>query len=153
VGCLWTNSQRHHEKTASCFEPTIDYVVVKTSQVGILKVSRRGQHSRDANRIRRRSHAIGRLSRSASDVIPHASLALRGGPVGNADSLLRRKLATPRPTASICADRHVSRSAGARHLRVDEDRPWFIQPRRIDAMNRPRGAVTVRPLRKNCCAR
>jgi carbamoyl-phosphate synthase large subunit len=141
------------KKTPACFEPTIDYVVVKIPKWQFEKFpgadSALGTQMKSVGEVmsigRTFKEALQKGIRSLEPSSPWRA------PVETPDSLLREKLATPRP------DRiHWLLTAVERGLPVDEIcdltkiDPWFIrQIEEIAAGNRRAAAVTVETASKD----
>src|SRR6266404_947401 len=135
------------KKTPACFEPTIDYVVVKIPKWQFEKFpgadTTLGTQMKSVGEVM----AIGRtfkeaLQKGIRSLEPHTPWR---APAETPDSLLREKLSTPRP------DRiHWLLTAVERGLHADEIceltkiDPWFIhQLEELNAMNRRAAGVTV----------
>src|SRR5260370_39831630 len=133
--------------TPACFEPTIDYVVVKIPKWQFEKFpgadTTLGTQMKSVGEVM----AIGRtfkeaLQKGIRSLEPHTPWR---APAATPDSLLREKLSTPRP------DRiHWLLTAVERGLHADEIceltkiDPWFIhQLEELNAMNRRAAGVTV----------
>ena len=92
--------QRHHEKTPACFEPTIDYVVVKIPKWQFEKFPGADTHAGHADEVGRRSdghrpHVQRSAAKGNSLARDRARLGARRRMTP--ESLLREKLATPTP--------------------------------------------------------
>src|SRR5216684_601616 len=135
------------KKTPACFEPTIDYVVVKIPKWQFEKFpgadTTLGTQMKSVGEVM----AIGRtfkeaLQKGIRSLEPHTPWR---APAETPDSLLREKLSTPRP------DRiHWLLTAAERGLHAEEIceltkiDPWFIhQIEELNAMNRRAAGVTV----------
>src|SRR5438552_4324399 len=135
------------KKTPACFEPTIDYVVTKIPKWQFEKFpgadSTLGTQMKSVGEVM----AIGRtfkesLQKAIRSREPHTPWR---APADTPDSLLREKLATPRP------DRiHWLLTAVERGLHVEEIAeltkidPWFLkQVEELVAMNKRAAGVTV----------
>jgi carbamoyl-phosphate synthase large subunit len=134
-------------KTPSCFEPTIDYVVVKIPKWQFEKFSgvdtSLGTQMKSVGEVM----AIGRtfkeaLQKGIRSLEPHAPWR---APADTAASLLREKLATPRPDRIhwllVALERGLPPAEVAELTKID---PWFIrQMEEIAALNRRIAGVTV----------
>jgi carbamoyl-phosphate synthase large subunit len=135
------------KKTPSCFEPTIDYVVVKIPKWQFEKF-----HGADS--------ALGTQMKSVGEVMAIGRTfkeALQKGirslepsspwraPTDTPVSLLREKIATPRPDRIhwlfVALERGISSKEAIELTKID---PWFIeQLQEIIAMNKRLASVTV----------
>jgi carbamoyl-phosphate synthase large subunit len=135
------------KKTPACFEPTIDYVVVKIPKWQFEKFpgadSTLGTQMKSVGEVM----AIGRtfkeaLQKGIRSLEPSTPWR---APAEAPDSLLREKLATPRPDRIhwllVALERGLPVSEVLELTKID---PWFIhQLEEIVAMNRRAAAVTV----------
>ena len=133
--------------TPSCFEPTIDYVVVKIPKWQFEKLpgadSSLGTQMKSVGEVM----AIGRTFKEAllkgiRSLEPHTPWR---APADTPVSLLREKLATPRPERihwlAVALERGLPASEIAELTKID---PWFIrQIEEIVAMTRRIAGVTV----------
>jgi carbamoyl-phosphate synthase large subunit len=135
------------KKTPSCFEPTIDYVVVKIPKWQFEKFpgadTTLGTQMKSVGEVM----AIGRtfkeaLQKGIRSLEPHTPWR---APVETPDSLLREKLATPRPDRIHWLLTAVERGLHAEEIcELTKIDPWFIQQiEEIIAMNRRAAGVTV----------
>ncbi len=134
-------------QTPSCFEPTIDYVVVKIPKWQFEKFpgaeTALGTQMKSVGEVM----AIGRtfkeaLQKGLRSLEPHAPWR---APADTPVSLLREKLSTPRPERIhwllVALERGVSPAEVCELTRID---PWFIrQLEEIVALNRRLAGVTV----------
>jgi len=134
-------------KTPSCFEPTIDYVVVKIPKWQFEKFpgadTSLGTQMKSVGEVM----AIGRtfkeaLQKGIRSLEPHAPWR---APADAPASLLREKLATPRPDRIhwllVALERGLPPPEVAELTKID---PWFIrQMEEIAALNRRIAGVTV----------
>src|SRR5881409_3768815 len=134
-------------KTPACFEPTIDYVVVKIPKWQFEKFpgadSTLGTQMKSVGEVM----AIGRtfkeaLQKGVRSLEPSAPWR---APAETPDSLLREKLATPRPDRIHWLLTAVERGLPAQEIcELTKIDPWFIhQIEELTAMNRRAAAVTV----------
>src|SRR6266850_317736 len=135
------------KKTPACFEPTIDYVVVKIPKWQFEKFpgadSTLGTQMKSVGEVM----AIGRtfkeaLQKGIRSLEPSSPWR---APTETPDSLLREKLATPRPDRIHWLLTAMERGLPAQEIcdltKID---PWFIhQIEELTAMNRRAAAVTV----------
>src|SRR5256712_7270506 len=135
------------KKTPACFEPTIDYVVVKIPKWQFEKFpgadSTLGTQMKSVGEVM----AIGRtfkesLQKAIRSLEPHTPWR---APTDTPDSLLREKLATPRPDRIHWLLTAVERGLHAEEIcdltKID---PWFIkQIEEIVAVNKRAAGVTV----------
>src|ERR1700716_461680 len=135
------------KKTPACFEPTIDYVVVKIPKWQFEKFpgadTTLGTQMKSVGEVM----AIGRTSKEAlqkgiRSLEPHTPWR---APSETPDSLLREKLATPRPDRIHWLLTAVERGLPAEEIcELTKIDPWFIQQiEEIIAMNRRAAKVTV----------
>ncbi len=134
-------------QTPSCFEPTIDYVVVKIPKWQFEKFlgaeTALGTQMKSVGEVM----AIGRtfkeaLQKGIRSLEPHAPWR---APADTPVSLLREKLATPRPDRIhwllVALERGLSPAEACDLTKID---PWFIhQLEEIVAVTRRAGGVTV----------
>src|ERR1700680_4746433 len=135
------------KKTPSCFEPSIDYVVVKIPKWQFEKFPGADSTSRTQMKSGGEVMAIGRtfkeaLQKGIRSLEPSSPWR---APADAPDSLLREKLATPRPDRIHWLLTAVERGVPAQEIcdltKID---PWFIhQIEEIIAMNRRAAGVTV----------
>jgi carbamoyl-phosphate synthase large subunit len=139
--------------TPACFEPTIDYVVVKIPKWQFEKFpgadTTLGTQMKSVGEVM----AIGRtfkeaLQKGIRSLEPHTPWR---APVETPQSLLREKLATPRADRLHWILTAVERGLPASEIcdltKID---PWFIQQcEEINAMNRRAGNVTVETASKD----
>src|SRR6266404_5016808 len=135
------------KKTPACFEPTIDYVVVKIPKWQFEKFpgadTTLGTQMKSVGEVM----AIGRtfkeaLQKGIRSLEPHTPWR---APAETPDSLLREKLSTPRPDRIHWLLTAVERGLHAEEIcdltKID---PWFIhQLEELNAMNRRAAGVTV----------
>src|SRR3981081_4390258 len=135
------------KKPPACFEPTIDYVVVKIPKWQFEKFpgadTTLGTQMKSVGEVM----AIGRtfkeaLQKGIRSLEPHTPWR---APADTPDSLLREKLATPRPDRIhwllTAVERGLSSEEICELTKID---PWFIQQiEEIVAMNRRAAKVTV----------
>jgi carbamoyl-phosphate synthase large subunit len=135
------------KKTPACFEPTIDYVVVKIPKWQFEKFpgadTTLGTQMKSVGEVM----AIGRtfkeaLQKGIRSLEPHTPWK---APAETPDSLLREKLATPRPDRIHWLLTAVERGLHAEEIcELTKIDPWFIQQiEEIIAMNRRAASVTV----------
>src|SRR5580658_1605101 len=133
--------------TPACFEPTIDYVVVKIPKWQFEKFpgadSTLGTQMKSVGEVM----AIGRtfkeaLQKGIRSLEPHTPWR---APAETPDSLLREKLATPRPDRIHWLLTAVDKGLPAEEIcELTKIDPWFIhQIEEIVAMNRRAATVTV----------
>jgi carbamoyl-phosphate synthase large subunit len=141
------------KKTPACFEPTIDYVVVKIPKFQFEKFpgadSALGTQMKSVGEVM----AIGRtfkeaLQKGIRSLEPSSPWR---APAETPDSLLREKLATPRPDRIhwllVALERGLQASEVCELTKID---PWFIgQLEEIVAMNRRVASVTVETASKD----
>jgi carbamoyl-phosphate synthase large subunit len=141
------------QKTPACFEPTIDYVVVKIPKFQFEKFpgadSTLGTQMKSVGEVM----AIGRtfkeaLQKGIRSLEPSTPWR---APNDTPDSLLREKLATPRPDRIHWILTAVERGLPAQEIcdltKID---PWFIhQIAGLTAMNRRAAGVTVETASKD----
>jgi carbamoyl-phosphate synthase large subunit len=141
------------EKTPACFEPTIDYVVVKIPKWQFEKFpgadSTLGTQMKSVGEVM----AIGRtfkesLQKAIRSLEPSTPWR---APAETPDSLLREKLATPRPDRIHWILTAVERGLPAAEIcdltKID---PWFIhQIEEINQANRRAASVTVETASKD----
>jgi len=141
------------KKTPACFEPTIDYVVVKIPKWQFEKFpgadSTLGTQMKSVGEVM----AIGRtfkeaLQKGIRSLEPSSPWR---APTETPDSLLREKLATPRPDRIHWLLTAMERGLPAQEIcdltKID---PWFIhQIEELTAMNRRAAAVTVETASKD----
>ncbi len=135
------------QKTPACFEPTIDYVVVKIPKWQFEKFpgadSTLGTQMKSVGEVmsigRTFKEALQKGIRSLEPSTPWRA------PVETPDSLLREKLATPRPNRIHWILTAVERGMPARDIcELTKIDPWFIhQIEEIIQVNRRAAAVTV----------
>src|ERR1700747_1395962 len=134
-------------KTPACFEPTIDYVVVKIPKWQFEKFpgadSTLGTQMKSVGEVM----AIGRtfkeaLQKGIRSLEPSTPWR---APSETPDSLLREKLATPRPDRIHWLLTAMDRGLPAQEIcELTKIDPWFIQQiEELTAMNRRAAAVTV----------
>jgi carbamoyl-phosphate synthase large subunit len=135
------------KKTPSCFEPTIDYVVVKIPKWQFEKFhgadSTLGTQMKSVGEVM----AIGRtfkeaLQKGIRSLEPSSPWR---APADTPVSLLREKIATPRPDRIhwllVALERGISSKEAIELTKID---PWFIeQLQEIIAMNKRLASVTV----------
>src|SRR6266852_6382037 len=135
------------KKTPACFEPTIDYVVVKIPKWQFEKFpgadSTLGTQMKSVGEVM----AIGRtfkeaLQKGIRSLEPSTPWR---APSETPDSLLREKLATPRPDRIHWLLTAMERGLPAQEIcELTKIDPWFIQQiEELTAMNRRAAAVTV----------
>src|SRR5438309_688421 len=135
------------KKTPACFEPTIDYVVVKIPKWQFEKFpgadSSLGTQMKSVGEVM----AIGRtfkegLQKGIRSLEPSTPWR---APSETPDSLLREKLATPRPDRIHWLLTAMERGLPAQEIcELTKIDPWFIQQiDELTAMNRRAAAVTV----------
>jgi carbamoyl-phosphate synthase large subunit len=135
------------KKTPSCFEPTIDYVVVKIPKWQFEKFagadSTLGTQMKSVGEVM----AIGRtfkeaLQKGIRSLEPSSPWR---APVDTPVSLLREKIATPRPDRIHWLFVALERGIGAKEaVELTKIDPWFIeQILEIIAMNKRLASVTV----------
>ena len=146
------------KQTPACFEPTIDYVVVKIPKWQFEKFpgadSTLGTQMKSVGEVM----AIGRtfkeaLQKGIRSLEPSSPWR---APAETPDSLLREKLATPRPDRIHWLLTAVERGLPAEEIcELTKIDPWFIQQiEEIIAVNRRACARDAwKRLRKNCCAK
>src|SRR5277367_6711316 len=141
------------QKTPACFEPTIDYVVVKIPKWQFEKFpgadSTLGTQMKSVGEVM----AIGRtfkeaLQKGVRSLEPSTPWR---APLETPDSLLREKLATPRPDRIHWILTAVERGLPSEEIcdltKID---PWFIhQIEELTAMNRRAASVTVETASKD----
>jgi carbamoyl-phosphate synthase large subunit len=141
------------QKTPACFEPTIDYVVVKIPKWQFEKFpgadSTLGTQMKSVGEIM----AIGRtfkeaLQKGIRSLEPSTPWR---APLETPDSLLREKLATPRPDRIHWILTAVERGLPAEEIcDLTSIDPWFIhQIEELTAMNRRAAGVTVETASKD----
>ncbi len=135
------------KKTPSCFEPTIDYVVAKIPKWQFEKFpgadSTLGTQMKSVGEVM----AIGRtfkeaLQKGIRSLEPSSPWR---APADTPVSLLREKIATPRPDRIhwllVALERGISAKEAVELTKID---PWFIeQLQEIIAMNRRLASVTI----------
>ncbi len=135
------------KKTPSCFEPTIDYVVAKIPKWQFEKFpgadSTLGTQMKSVGEVM----AIGRtfkeaLQKGIRSLEPSSPWR---APADTPVSLLREKIATPRPDRIhwlfVALERGISSKEAIELTKID---PWFIeQMQEIIAMNRRLASVTI----------
>src|ERR1700681_4132757 len=135
------------KKTPASFEPSIDYVVVKIPKWQFEKFpgadTTLGTQMKSVGEVM----AIGRtfkeaLQKGIRSLEPHTPWR---APVETPDSLLREKLATPRPDRIHWLLTAVERGLHAEEIcELTKIDPWFIhQLEELNAMNRRAAGVTV----------
>src|ERR1700688_3708960 len=135
------------KQTPACFEPTIDYVVVKIPKWQFEKFpgadSTLGTQMKSVGEVM----AIGRtfkeaLKKDIRSLEPHTPWR---APAETPDSLLREKLSTPRPDCIHWLLTAVERGLhGEEICELTKIDPWFVhQIEEIIAMNRRAASVTV----------
>src|SRR6202035_5642850 len=133
--------------TPACFEPTIDYVVVKIPKWQFEKFpgadTTLGTQMKSVGEVM----AIGRtfkeaLQKGIRSLEPHTPWR---APAETPDSLLREKLSTPRPDRIHWLLTAVERGLHAEEIcELTKIDPWFIhQLEELNAMNRRAAGVTV----------
>jgi carbamoyl-phosphate synthase large subunit len=141
------------KKTPACFEPTIDYVVVKIPKFQFEKFpgadSSLGTQMKSVGEVM----AIGRtfkesLQKAIRSLEPSTPWR---APAEAPDSLLREKLATPRPDRIHWILTAVERCLPAEEIcDLTSIDPWFIhQIEELTAMNRRAASVTVETASKD----
>src|SRR5215831_862954 len=141
------------EKTPACFEPTIDYVVVKIPKWQFEKFpgadSTLGTQMKSVGEVM----AIGRtfkeaLQKGIRSLEPSTPWR---APAETPDSLLREKLATPRPDRIYWLLTAMERGLHAEEIcELTKIDPWFIhQIEELTAMNRRAAGVTVETASKD----
>src|ERR1700680_649081 len=141
------------QRTPSCFEPTIDYVVAKIPKWQFEKFpgadTALGTQMKSVGEVM----AIGRTFREAlqkgiRSLEPHPPWR---APAETPDSLLREKLATPRPDRIHWLLTAVDKGLPAEEIcELTKIDPWFIhQIEEIVAMNRRAATVTVETASKD----
>ena len=137
------------QKTPASFEPTIDYVVVKIPKWQFEKFpgadSTLGTQMKSVGEVmsigRTFKEALQKGIRSLEPSTPWRA------PAETPDSLLREKLATPRPEShSLDSYRRRTRPARSRHLRTHQDRSLVHSP---DRRNHPGQSPRRRCHRRN----
>ena len=128
------------KKTPACFEPTIDYVVVKIPKWQFEKFpgadTTLGTQMKSVGEVM----AIGRtfkeaLQKGIRSLEPHTPWR---APAETPESLLREKLATPRADRiALAADGRRARLARERNLRADENRSVVHPAARRDQRHEP----------------
>ena len=145
------------QKTPSCFEPTIDYVVVKIPKWQFEKFpgadSTLGTQMKSVGEVM----AIGRtfkeaLQKGIRSLEPSSPWR---APADTPVSLLREKIATPRPDRIhwlfVALERGLSSKEVVDLTKID---PWFIQQmQEIVAVNRRLASVTVETVPEDFCAK
>src|ERR1700724_3434107 len=135
------------QKTPACFEPTIDYVVVKIPKWQFEKFagadSTLGTQMKSVGEVM----AIGRtfkeaLQKGIRSLEPHTPWR---APVETPESLLRKKLATPRADRIHWLMTAVERGLPAQEIcELTKIDPWFIQQlQEIIALNKRLASVTL----------
>src|SRR3984893_244960 len=135
------------KQTPACFEPTIDYVVVKIPKWQFEKFpgadTTLGTQMKSVGEVM----AIGRtfkeaLQKGVRSLEPHTPWR---APAETPDSLLREKLSTPRPDRIHWLLTAVERGLHAEEIcELTKIDPWFIhQLEELNAMNRRAAGVTV----------
>ena len=141
------------KKTPACFEPTIDYVVVKIPKFQFEKFpgadSTLGTQMKSVGEVM----AIGRTFKEALQKAVRSlepSTPWRA-PLETPDSLLREKLATPRPDRIHWILTAVERGLPSQEIcDLTSIDPWFIhQIEELTAMNRRAATVTVETASKD----
>ena len=135
------------KKTPSCFEPTIDYVVVKIPKWQFEKF-----HGADPT-LGTQMKSVGEvmaIGRTFKEALQKGIRSLEPSspwraPADTPVSLLREKIATPRPDRIhwlfVALERGISAKEAVELTKID---PWFIeQLQEIIAMNRRLASVTV----------
>ena len=135
------------KKTPSCFEPTIDYVVVKIPKWQFEKF-----HGADPT-LGTQMKSVGEvmaIGRTFKEALQKGIRSLEPSspwraPADTPVSLLREKIATPRPDRIhwllVALERGISSKEAVELTKID---PWFIaQLQEIIAMNRRLASVTV----------
>jgi carbamoyl-phosphate synthase large subunit len=141
------------QKTPACFEPTIDYVVVKIPKWQFEKFpgadSTLGTQMKSVGEVM----AVGRtfkesLQKAIRSLEPSTPWR---APLETPDSLLREKLATPRPDRIHWILTAVERGLPATEIcDLTSIDPWFIhQIEELNAMNRRAAGVTVETASKD----
>src|SRR6202171_5711626 len=135
------------KQTPACFEPTIDYVVVKIPKWQFEKFP--GADTTLSTQMKSVGEvmAIGRtfkeaLQKGIRSLEPHTPWR---APAETPDSLLREKLSTPRPDRIHWLLTAVERGLHAEEIcELTKIDPWFIhQLEELNAMNRRAAGVTV----------
>src|SRR5215475_12516598 len=141
------------KKTPASFEPTIDYVVTKIPKWQFEKFpgsdTTLGTQMKSVGEVM----AIGRtfkesLQKAIRSLEPHTPWR---APADTPDSMLREKLATPRPDRIHWLLTAVDRGLHAEEIcELTKIDPWFIQQcEEINAMNRRAAGVTVETASKD----
>src|SRR6266699_780203 len=135
------------QKTPACFEPTMDYVVVKIPKWQFEKFP--GADSSLGTQMKSVGEVMA-LGRTFKEALQKGIRSLEPStpwraPSETPDSLLREKLATPRPDRIhwllTAMDRGLPAQEICERTKID---PWFIQQiEELTAMNRRAAAVTV----------
>src|ERR1700726_718416 len=135
------------KKTPSCFEPTIDYVVVKIPKWQFEKFQ--GADSTLGTQMKSVGEVMA-IGRTFKEALQKGIRSLEPSPPWRAPadtpvSLLREKIATPRPDRIhwlfVALERGISAKEAMDLTKID---PWFIeQLQEIIAMNRRLAAVTI----------
>ncbi len=146
------------QKTPSCFEPTIDYVVAKIPKWQFEKFpgadTALGTQMKSVGEVM----AIGRtfkeaLQKGIRSLEPHTPWR---APAETPASLLREKLATPRPDRIHWLLRALERGVAASEICVAHKNRSVVHRaigRDQRAEHAARRASRWRPFRRNCCAR
>ena len=135
------------KKTPSCFEPTIDYVVAKIPKWQFEKFA--GADSTLGTQMKSVGEVMA-IGRTFKEAIQKGIRSLEPSspwraPADTPISLLREKIATPRPDRIhwlfVALERGISSKEAIELTKID---PWFIeQLQEIIAMNRRLAAVTI----------
>src|ERR1700752_3953076 len=141
------------KKTPACFEPTIDYVVVKIPKWQFEKFpgadSTLGTQMKSVGEVmaigRTLKEALQKAIRSLEPSTPWRA------PAETPDSLLREKLATPRPDRIHWLLTALERGLPAAEIcDLTKIHPWFIHPiEEINQANRRAASVTVETASKD----
>src|SRR5437763_12113581 len=134
-------------KTPACFEPTLDYVVVKIPTLQFEKFP--GADSSLGTQMKSVGEVMA-LGRTFKEALQKGIRSLEPStpwraPSETPDSLLREKLATPRPDRIHWLLTAMERGLSAQEIcELTKIDPWFIQQiEELTAMNRRAAAVTV----------
>ncbi|MGA2420043.1 MAG: carbamoyl-phosphate synthase large subunit, partial [Candidatus Acidiferrum sp.] len=141
------------KKTPACFEPTIDYVVVKIPKFQFEKFP--GADSTLGTQMKSVGEVMS-IGRTFKESLQKAVRSLEPStpwraPAETPDSLLREKLATPRPDRIHWILTAVERGLPAEEIcDLTSIDPWFIhQIEELTAMNRRAAGVTVETASKD----
>src|SRR5881296_4203283 len=141
------------KKTPACFEPTIDYVVVKIPKWQFEKFS--GADSTLGTQMKSVGEVMA-IGRTFKEALQKGIRSLEPStpwraPSEAPHSLLREKLATPRPDRIHWLLTAMDRGLPAQEIcNLTKIDPWFIQQiEELTAMNRRAAAVTVETASKD----